>query len=157
MGTIKLNLVVRAPVDELFEMAQDVEKTPGYMPALKNLKVLERCPKGSFVRCEWTAGTKFLGVRRSIVWVQEDRWDKKDRVCRFKLLKSRDMKKLDGEWWFVPHDKGTEMKFEVDFRAHHPLMTKTIHRLLDQVMRKNNERMLMGLKRAAEQKFWEKW
>ncbi|MFH1538479.1 MAG: SRPBCC family protein [bacterium] len=157
MGVIKLNLVVRAPIDELFKMAQDVERTPKYMSALRNLKVLERCPKGSFVRCEWTAQAKFLSATRDMVWIQEDRWDKKDHVCRFRLLKSKDMKKLDGEWWFVPHDKGTEMKFEVDFRVNHPLMTNTIHRLLDQVMRKNNQSMLMGLKKDAEQKFWEKW
>src|SRR3990172_12395654 len=114
MGRIKLNLVVRAPLEELFTMAQDVEKIPGYIPSLKTLKVIDRCPKGSFVRAEWHAQTKFLGTTRSLVWIQEDVWDRKNHVCRFVLHKSGDIKKLDGEWRFKPHSKGTEMQFEID-------------------------------------------
>ena len=57
MGIIKLNLVVRAPIDELFVMAQDVETIPTYLPALKHIKIIERSQENGYMRAEWCAPT----------------------------------------------------------------------------------------------------
>ncbi|MEW5947156.1 MAG: SRPBCC family protein [bacterium] len=157
MGRVKVSLVARAPLEKLYEMAHVIEDYPGYIPALRKVRVIERSTDGSFVRAEWHAIARLLGATRNLVWVQDDNWDDSRLVCRVSLHSGNEMKELKGELAFRPHPKGTEMVFDVDFRVEHPFMTPIIHRLLDQVMRKNNESMLMGLKRKAEQEFWEQW
>lgn len=157
MGRIRTAVVAHAPLDALFELASGVERYPEYIPALKSLKVLERCPKGRLLRCQWHAETHFLGKKRSLVWVQQDVWDKPTHVCEVKLLSSRDVKKLNGVWRFTQVEKGVRMELNVDFQVAHPLMTPGFHSLLDNLMKANNEALLNGLKREAEQKFWEQW
>jgi len=154
---VKARVLARAPVEILYELARDTEEFKKYAPAIKEIKVLQRSEDGNFVQVEWTAHANFFGAARTLTWVQNDEWDNKNLVCRFCLCRSNDMKKLAGEWEFKTHPKGTEMIFSVNFQVHHPLMTPLIHRILDQIMRKNNEAMLNGLKKKAEQEFWTEW
>ena len=157
MGHVRTRVLAHAPIEILFEMAQKVENFSKFVPALKEVKTLERSEDGVSATVEWTAQAKLLGATRSLTWIQNDEWDRKNFVCRFCLCQSSDMQRLNGKWEFRQHPKGTEMIFDIDFQVQHPLVTSPIHLILDRIMRRNNESMLKGLKRKAEQEFWTRW
>jgi len=152
MGRIKTRVVSTAPVEKLYEMGHDVASFPDVFPNLKKIKVIEKSGDGRYCRAEWTAGAKLITKTHAMTWVQEDRWDDSKMCCYFTAAREGcgRFKYLRGTWHFKPHPKGTEMVMEVDYEIDHPLMNSMVGRLIDNLMKKNNESLLHGLKKKAE-------
>ncbi|MFA6449454.1 MAG: SRPBCC family protein [bacterium] len=152
MGKIKTRIVSSAPLEKLYEMGHDVMSFPEVFPNLKKIQALEKSDDGKFVKAEWTAGAKLITQTHYMTWVQEDRWDDAKKCCNFTCAPDGrgNFKYLKGTWHFKPHGKGSEMIMEVDYEIEHPLMNPLIGRIIDGIMKKNNESLLNGLKKKAE-------
>ncbi|HOX29030.1 MAG TPA: SRPBCC family protein [bacterium] len=152
MGRIRSRVVSKAPVAELYRLGREVHSFTAMFPNLKEIKLLECSEDGCYVKSEWTAQAKLITQTRSMTWVQEDRWDHDSKCCRFTCSSDNPgrFKKLDGTWFFKPHHSGAEMIMDVDFEIDHPLMNPIVAKIIDNIMKMNNEHMLKVIKQKAE-------
>lgn len=152
MGRIRVKQVVCAPPDAVYALARDVHLYPSYMPTLQRIEVLEADPDGLGSRTRWHAEHKLFSAKRTMTWVQRDRWDPGARSCLFELDPAEPgrYKKLKGRWLFTPHAAGAELIVDVDFILDHPALNPAIHRILDRLMAHNNRTLLKAMKRTAE-------
>jgi len=153
MGRIKLRVVAEAPVEDVYRLGMCVVDNPEMFPNIKSLTVLEKSEDGSTTTAEWTAIAKLLSLQRTITWVQVDTWSEEERCCKFCLSPDSrgNMKHLKGIWHFNSHPKGTEMLMDIDFKVQHPLATGRVHRLIDEIMRKNQQSLMKAIKKKAEE------
>ena len=143
MAKVEASIVIHAPLAEVYALAQDVERFPGFMPDLESVVVAERRPG-------WTL-TEWVGVvqGRKIRWVEEDEWDDVRHVCTFRQ-RSGDFNRYQGMWRFDPVPEGTKTSLEVDYELDIPLAGALLSNLVKVLMRKNCESMLNALKGQLE-------
>lgn len=144
--------VVKAPLDTVYALARDVDRYPDFMPTLRKIEVLRVDPDGAGTLTRWHAETRILAATRTMIWTQRDRWDHAARICVFELDPAEPgrYKNLRGRWRFNPHARGAEMIVDIDFTLDHPMLTPTLHKVLDKLMERNNIALLCSMKRAAE-------
>ncbi len=150
MGVINDKILVNTSRDHLFDVAQDVEKYPEFLPSVKSVAVLETMDNGHR-RSKWDAYAEVVGFRRPIRWTSKDHWDRPGYVARFQQLKG-DYKKYGGEWRFTEIEPEiTRMELKVDFDLGLPGFLKPlIDPLLDKLMEQNVKSMLSHMKKRAE-------
>lgn len=143
MANVEASTIIRAPLDRVYAMAQDVERFPQFMPDLESVTVLERGPSGTL--------TRWVGVvqGRKIRWVEEDEWDDTRHVCVFRQ-RSGDFSRYQGTWAFEATADGTRTSLAVDFELDIPLAGALLSSLVKVLMRKNCESMLAALKGQLE-------
>lgn len=152
MGRIKVRSIVRAPVETVYALGQDIASFEAMCPNLTCIKVLEEKEGPRAVRSEWSVQANLLAAKRTLTWVQDEIWDDDARSCSFDVnpdFKS-EMQKMSGRWTFREHSRGAEMILDVDFKVKHPLVNGPIHKIIDGIMKKNNEALLKGVKKRAE-------
>jgi ribosome-associated toxin RatA of RatAB toxin-antitoxin module len=152
MGKITSRVVSSAPLEKLYRMGHETDEFPKVFPNLKSIRMLEKSDDGRYLKAEWTAQAKLIVSRHETKWVQEDRWDDDTMTCAFCCPPDGrgHFKYMKGTWAFKPHPKGTEMILDVDFAMDHPLITPMISRIIDGIMKKNNDSLLNGLSKKAE-------
>lgn len=143
MASVEASIVIRAPLTEVYALAQDVERFPAFMPDLESVAVVERRPG-------WTV-TEWVGVvqGRKIRWVEEDEWDDTRHVCTFRQ-RSGDFSRYQGTWQFEAVPDGTRTSLAVDYELDIPLAGALLSNLVKVLMRKNCESMLTALKGQLE-------
>ena len=143
MAKVEASVVIRAPLADVYALAQDVERFPEFMPDLESVRVVERRPG-------WTL-TEWVGVvqGRKIRWVEEDEWDDATHVCVFRQ-RSGDFNRYQGTWRFESVPTGTQTSLEVDYELDIPLAGALLSNLVRVLMRKNCESMLAALKGQLE-------
>ena len=143
MAKVEASIVIHAPLADVYALAQDVERFPGFMPDLESVTVVERRPG-------WTL-TEWVGVvqGRKIRWVEEDEWDDVRHVCTFRQ-RSGDFNRYQGTWRFDAMPDGTKTSLEVDYELDIPLAGALLSNLVKVLMRKNCESMLAALKGQLE-------
>jgi ribosome-associated toxin RatA of RatAB toxin-antitoxin module len=143
VAKVEASIVIRAPLAEVYALAQDVERFPAFMPDLESVRVVERRPG-------WTL-SEWVGVvqGRKIRWVEEDEWDDARHVCTFRQ-RSGDFNRYQGTWRFEPVSTGTQTSLEVDYELDIPLAGALLSNLVRVLMRKNCESMLAALKGQLE-------
>lgn len=143
MATVTASTVIRAPLDQVYALAKDVERFPEFMPDLESVKILERRPAGTV--SEWVG----LVQGRKIRWVEDDEWDDAAHVCVFRQT-TGDFSRYEGEWRFEATPEGTRTSLAVDFELDIPLAGPLLSNLVKMLMRKNCENMLAALKGQLE-------
>ncbi len=143
MAQVEASTVIRAPLEQVYQLAKNVEAFPEFMPDLESVRVLER-ENGHTV-------TEWVGVvqGRKIRWVEEDQWDDTRHLCRFRQREG-DFAKYEGTWSFAATDGGIQTSLVVDFELELPLAGALISKLLKVLVRKNLESMLVALKNQLE-------
>ncbi|HOO56625.1 MAG TPA: SRPBCC family protein [bacterium] len=152
MGKIKTKHISRAPVEKLYSMGKQVHNHTNVLPSLKKIDIMEVSDDGKIVVAQWTAQARLITKAYSMSWVQKDVWDEDSMSCSFSCVDNGRgrFKYLNGYWHFAPHKSGTEMTMDVDFEIDHPLMTPMVSKLIDGIMKKNNESLLKELSKIAE-------
>lgn len=152
MGKMRITVTVKAPPEKVYEVAQSIEQYPSFMSSLKKIELLQKSDTGDYVKARWHAETKLIFTRRKMCWVQDDFWDEGAMSCSSKVdpCECGNYKRLESKWIFKPHAKGTEMCLDLDFELAHPLMTPTIHKVIDGIMERNNRELLESIKKRAE-------
>lgn len=144
MADVQASTLIRAPLDEVYRVAKDVEKFPQFMPDVESIRVLER--REDVVVVEWTG--VILG--RRVRWVEEERWDDTAHRSRFRLVEG-DFTRFEGIWSFQAVPEGTQTALTLEYEMELPLAGPLLSNVLRVLVRKNLESMLAALKGQLEQ------
>ncbi len=143
MPFIEAEIVVDAPVRDVYELAKDQERFPEFMPDVETVRVLERRPDSILTR--W----KTLVEDAPIEWTEEDRFDDAATRIDYKLLEG-DLEKFEGSWTFEERDGATFVKLGIEYDFGVPTLAELIGPTLAKKVRENADMMLAGLKNEAE-------
>jgi len=143
MADVSATMIIRAPLDEVYRVAKDVERFPEFMPDVESIRVLERMDGRTVT--EWVG----LVQGRKIRWVEEDRWDDAAHLCTFRQREG-DFSKYEGTWRFEAVPGGTRTTLDLAYEMDLPLAGALLSNLLKVLVRKNLESMLTALKGQLE-------
>ena len=149
---IESKIIIRAPLELVWELAQDVAQLPDIMPDLDEVKVLEReVLSATSIRTvtEWHGRIKKFN--RKIEWVEEDVWDAAEHVCRFHQLRG-DFTEYNGEWRFRAEDGATVADLVVNYSFEIPLLGAVVCQVLKKLVQENSDTMLQCLRDEAERR-----
>lgn len=143
MAKVGATTIILAPLDDVYELAKNVERFPQFMPDLESVRILERL-NGDTV-------TEWVGVvqGRKIRWVEDDKWDDASHTCRFHQREG-DFTVYEGTWSFEAVPEGTRTNLAVEFEINIPLAGALLSNLLKVLMQRNLESMLQALKGELE-------
>jgi ribosome-associated toxin RatA of RatAB toxin-antitoxin module len=135
--------IIRAPLEDVYRVAKDVERFPEFMPDVQSIRILER--SGPRVTVEWIG----LMQGRKVRWVEEEAWDDATHRSAFRLVEG-DFSKFEGTWSFEVVPDGTSSTLALDYEMELPLAGALLATLLKVLVRKNLESMLASLKSQLE-------
>ena len=152
MPKIESSVEIDAPLELVWELAQDVEHLPDIMPDLDSVQVLEReqpSPDTTRTVTQWVGRIKQFN--RRVDWVEEDIWNLEKRTCSFWQLRG-DFTEYKGEWSFKPQNGGTRADLVIDYRFEIPLIGAMMQRVIQKLMQENSDGMLQSLREEAEKR-----
>jgi ribosome-associated toxin RatA of RatAB toxin-antitoxin module len=140
-------LVIDAPVNRVYELAQDIERLPEFLPNVERVTVQRR--EHGKVLSEWAG--RVPEFNRNIAWVEEDVWDDAAHRCDFTLV-SGDWDQYDGSWSFEEENGRTRVVLDIRYEYNVPLIGALIKKLLQKLVARSADETLEGLRRMAEVK-----
>jgi len=155
MATIESEVHIKAPLEAVWELAQDVEKLPNIMPDLDKVQVLERSEPSPMTRrtiTDWSGRIKQFN--RKIEWTEEDIWNLEDHTCRFWQIKG-DFDEYRGEYSFREENGGTTAHVVVQYRFDVPLIGALMAKVVQKLMQENSDTYLRSLRDEAERRVQE--
>lgn len=150
MPKVTSKVLIDAPFDTVWALAQNVEEFPRIMPDLDKVLVLEKgetTPHNLRTVTEWHG--KIRQFNRSIVWTEEDIWNREKGECHFWQLKG-DFTEYKGVWKFSAQGEATELDLEVDYAFEIPLIGALMKTVLQKLMQSNADMMSGALKTEGE-------
>lgn len=152
MGVININVKSTAKADVLYDMAHSTYEFVNVMPNIKEIILLEETEDKRFSRAEWVLDVPLPIKLGKLSWIKEAKWADETMTCDICLDPHYRgvVKKIQGTWRFIPCDIGTEMKFDMDFKIKHPLVSRGVHDFFDTLMRNNLKNLLVAVKQKAE-------
>lgn len=150
MPQVTSKVLINAPFDSVWTLAQNVTDFPRIMPDLDKVVVLEKSepsPHSTRTVTEWHG--KIKQFNRAIVWTEEDIWNRETGECHFWQLKG-DFTEYKGVWKFSAQGNATELDLEVDYAFDIPLIGALMKTVLQKLMQGNADMMSGALKKEAE-------
>lgn len=151
MAKVESTVIVQAPLETLWQLAQQVEKMPEYMSDLESVEVLEDeaiSPTQRRTTTRWVALIKQMN--RKVRWVEEDIWDSEKHLCSFEQTEG-DFSHYSGKWHFESAgEKETKAHLEISYAIEIPLLGALIQKVILKLMQGNCDNMLDCLKAEAE-------
>jgi len=151
MPTVESEVLINAPVEQVYALARDIERFPEFMADVKEVRILEQTPERQVSR--WVGIIKEL--RRTITWTEEDFWDEEQRVCTFRQTEGA-FTAYGGRWEFLAEGNSTRVRLRLDYEYRVPLVGARIQNLLRKKMQANTDAMLAALKAEAESRATDK-
>jgi len=143
MVYVERSILIQGSLDQVYELAKDMERYPEFMPDVESVRVIERDSRRTVT--EWE--TSVDGT--PILWTEEDRFDDENFRIQYQLIEG-DLDKFEGEWRFEATPEGTRVILTVDYDFGIPELTNLIGPTLQQKVGENSEMMLEGMKRRIE-------
>ena len=151
MPQVESTVIVQAPLDKLWELAQQVENMPQFMPDLESVEILEEetlSPTQRRTKSRWVGLIKQMN--RKIRWTEEDLWDSETHLCTFNQIEG-DFTEHGGKWRFEAiDDQQTKAHLELRYVIEIPLLGALIQKIILKLMQDNCNNMLNCLKAEAE-------
>lgn len=150
MPQVTSQVFIQAPFDTVWSLAQNVEEFPRIMPDLDGVEVLgkeEATPGTTRTLTKWHAQIKQF--KRTIVWTEEDFWNKEAGECRFAQT-TGDFNEYNGVWHFSPVDGGTRLDLELNYVLEIPLIGALMRSVIQKLMQANVDMMSGALKNEGE-------
>jgi len=145
---VESSIVIHAPRDRVFAVAQDNEAFPEFMADVQSIVVKERSDDGLRVVSEWVGIVPKFGNR--IAWVEEDVWDETAGTCTFRQL-SGDYDQFEGVWTFTAEgENATRFDSHLDYRLEIPLVGGLIKAIIQKTMQNNLDATLKAIKDRCE-------
>ncbi|NLO05417.1 MAG: hypothetical protein GX131_06255 [candidate division WS1 bacterium] len=145
MAIVESKLLIAAPVDEVYEVARDIERFPEFMDDVVEVEILEQTPQRQVSR--WVALIEEFN--RTLKWTEEDFWNRDEHRCDFQMLEG-DFTAYSGVWTFEEEDGGTLAKLVVDYEYAIPLIGPLIKKILHRKVQDNCDNMLAAIKGEVE-------
>jgi len=147
MPTILSSVSIAAPPDRVYAIARDVERFPDFMPDVQRITIVDADPGGARQVVEWVG--LIPAFRLTVKWTEEDRWDDRERTCRFSQVKG-DFTEYGGLWRFEPEGEGCRFDSEVTYELEIPTIGPLIRGVVRKIMTDNVNRLQAAIKRRAE-------
>jgi ribosome-associated toxin RatA of RatAB toxin-antitoxin module len=149
MPHIDNEVLVAAPLDQVYRLAKDVESFPRFMPDVESVVVTERSPDGLRTITEWIGVASDFKLK--VRWTEEDLWDDDTHTCRFQQTKG-DYQSYSGLWTFAPNAAGgTKFSSALDYELEIPLIGPLLKKIVARLMKDNTQKILDAIKTRAEQ------
>jgi len=145
--TVENSVQINAAPDHVYAIARDVERFPEFMPDVQRITVLEPDAGDGRQVVEWVG--LIPTVKLTVKWTEEDRWDDRERTCRFTQVKG-DFTEYGGEWRFEADAQGTRFYSRVDYELEIPTVGPLIRGLVKKIMTDNMTRLQSAIKQRAE-------
>ena len=152
MPQIESTILIEAPLEAVWELAQDVEKFPEIMPDLDAVKIHEReitSASTTRVVSEWNG--RIAKFNRRVNWTEEDIWNSEERTCHFWQLRG-DFNEYQGDWKFSDENGATQAKLNITYRFEIPLVGALMQKVVQNLLQDNSDRMLQALKTESERR-----
>jgi len=143
MGYVEKSIVIAGKVDQVYQLAKDMEGYPAFMPDVESVKVVSREPDRTVT--EWV--TSVDGT--PILWTELDIFDDANHTITYRLVEG-DLDKFEGMWTFEETAGGTRVTLTVDYDFGIPELTALIGPTLEEKVGENSEMMLTGMKKRIE-------
>ena len=151
MPRISAETTIAAPLEQVWQLAQNVEKFPEFIPDLVSVKVLESeqtSPATLRTVTEWMGRIKQFN--RNVHWVEEDIWNTDERICHFWQIRG-DYETYKGTWKFEEIDaQNTRAVLDIEYSFNIPLLGPLIQKVAQKLMQESSDTMLVCLKTEAE-------
>ena len=132
------------PAAEAFEIVEDLERFPEFMPSVNSLTLLEVDGDRKVAAWETTIDDAPLD------WVEEGIYDRQNMIVRFRSLEGV-FDRFDGFWQVTPEGEGSRVTFELLYEIGLPEIEEIVGPLLRERMIENAESMLTAIeKRIAD-------
>lgn len=143
MPYVERNIIIQGAIEDVYELAKDMERYPEFMPDVESVKVIKREP--NLTVTEWE--TSVDGT--PIMWTEQDIFDDKNFTIEYQLIEG-DLDKFEGIWKFENTPDGTRVTLTVDYDFGIPELTNLIGPTLAEKVGENSEMMLQGMKNRIE-------
>jgi len=150
MPQVTSKVLIQAPFDIVWNLAQNVPDFPRIMPDLDQVELLERdevSPDQTRTLTKWHAQIKQF--KRTIVWTEEDLWNRASGECQFQQTQG-DFQQYQGVWKFSPQDGGTILDLELNYILEVPLIGALMKNVIQKLMQANVDMMSGALKTEGE-------
>lgn len=150
MPRVETEVIINAPRDLVWKIAQDVEKLPELLPDLDTVKVLERQTLTSATTrtvTDWQGRIKQFN--RQMWWTEEDIWNSETHTCHFWQLRG-DFTEYRGEYAFREHEGKTQVHLAIDYEFDVPLIGKLMKKVILKLMQDNCNANVAALKTESE-------
>ena len=150
MAHVRSQVVVKAPLQTVWQLAQDSENFPKIMEDLEAVYILEQdavSDRLTHVVSEWHG--RIPAFNRKVTWTEEEFWNSVDHTCSFKQIEG-DFTEYTGIWSFQAVPDGVLVELSIDYVFEVPLIGPIIGKVVQKLMTHNSNNMLMALKAEAE-------
>jgi len=150
MPQVKSQVLIQAPFDTVWTLAQNVVDFPRIMPDLDQVELLEHSaitPDNTRTITKWHAQIKQF--KRTIVWTEEDIWNRAKGECQFAQTQG-DFQQYQGVWQFSEKDGGTLLDLELNYILEVPLIGALMKNVIQKLMQANVDMMSGALKAEGE-------
>ena len=146
MPTIEASIVISAPRDQLFALAQDYGARLRWDPFLTDMKFRHGATEAAVGVHVWVKARN--GLAMTVEYITLDR----PNVVAMKMIQGPWLfGKFSGAWLFRDHDVGhTRVTFRYNFQCRLGPANLVLHPVIAHVFRRDIEARLRGLKHAAE-------
>ncbi len=145
MATVESAVRIEAPVEEVYQIARDIERFPEFMDDVIEIEIIEQTEERQVSR--WVG--QIEEFNRTLEWTEEDFWNEDERCCRFEMIEG-DFTAYGGTWTFEEDNGGTLAKLTIDYEYAIPLIGPLIKKLLHRKVQENCDNMLEAIKAEAE-------
>jgi len=128
------------PAAEAFEIVEDLERFPEFMPNVNSLTLLEVDGDRKVAAWETTIDDAPLD------WVEEGIYDRQNMIVRFRSLEGV-FDRFDGFWQVTPEGEGSRVTFELLYEIGLPEIEEIVGPLLRERMIENAESMLTAIEK----------
>ena len=143
MPFVKSDILIKGEKNAIYQVLQNMEDYPRFMPSLVSVTVLERGE--NYDISHWVSNVD----GRKISWTERDDFDPERFSISYQQTEG-DLKKMEGLWELTDEPEGVRVSLTVDFEFGIPMIAGLLNPLLIRKVRENSEAMLAAVKGQIE-------
>lgn len=143
MPSVESSIMIDGGIDEVYEIAKDMESYPEFMENVISVEVIERENNQTITAWE----TEVKGKKLS--WKERDTFDFENNRIYYEQIEG-DLKKFTGEWRFENVAEQTQVVLTVDFKFGIPMLASVLNPVLKKKVASNLKSMLAAIKKKVE-------
>jgi ribosome-associated toxin RatA of RatAB toxin-antitoxin module len=141
---VKIDLEIRAPIDQVWSTVIDIARYPESMDTVRSVEILQQTGERQR-RAAWS-----VLLKGSILqWEEVEHLDHDTHTVVFKQLRG-DLEHFDGHWELEALGaERTRVVFEVAFEIGIPMLAEMLNPVAQRSLHENCTEMLRGIERAV--------
>lgn len=143
MESVRVEMEIKAPIDEVWKLVEDVERYPDYMESVRSVSVKdEQLPSHRLIA--WSVLLKGSVLE----WVEEETILPNQYRIEFTQVDG-DLEKFEGYWQLTAARGFTQVELRVDFEIGIPLLAEMLNPVAARALVDNSRSMLSALQERS--------